>query len=293
MPSLDALLDSDVEVAGVVTNPDRPAGRGMDVTASPVKERAQAAGLEVLQPPKARAPEFIESIASLSPDIAVVVAYGKILPVDLLAVPPLGFVNVHFSLLPAYRGAAPVQRAVMNGDRTTGVSFMVLTEGMDEGPVLATEETPIGERDTAGDVGERLALMGAALLVPTLRGYERGELVPADQDHDAATYAPKITSDEGRIDWTAKVSAIDALVRGLNPVPGAWTELEGTRLKVHAVEPAAGNLQPGEVTVGASLTVGAGDGALELTEVQMAGKKRMSGTELARGLRLSPGARVG
>lgn len=274
-----------------MTNPDRPAGRGMDLRPSPVKVRAVDAGIPVLQPDKARDPAFHDQLRDLAPDMAVVVAYGKILPLSLLEIPPLGFVNVHFSLLPLYRGAAPVQRAVMEGRSETGVSIMVLTEGMDEGPVLARTATEISRDDTAGSVGERLATDGARLLVETLPPYSSGELVPEPQDDDLATYAPKITTDEARIDWTLDRKSISDHVRGLNPAPGAWTELDGKRLKVWQVDPAPDlDLSPGQLSP--DLVVGAGDGALRLVDVQLQGRKRMAGSELARGLRLPPETRL-
>ena len=274
-----------------MTNPDRPAGRGMDLRPSPVKVRAVDAGIPVLQPDKARDPAFHDQLRDLAPDMAVVVAYGKILPLSLLEIPPLGFVNVHFSLLPLYRGAAPVQRAVMEGRSETGVSIMVLTEGMDEGPVLARTATEISRDDTAGSVGERLATDGARLLVETLPPYSSGELVPEPQDDDLATYAPKTTTDEARIDWTLDRKSISDHVRGLNPAPGAWTELDGKRLKVWQVDPAPDlDLSPGQLSP--DLVVGAGDGALRLVDVQLQGKKRMAGSELARGLRLPPETRL-
>ena len=294
MPSLRALVESPIEVAAVVTNPDKPAGRGMELRPSPVKEEAQRGGLEVLQPRRAREPELHERLAEIAPDVAVVVAYGSILPGPLLEVPSLGFVNLHFSLLPAYRGAAPVQRAVMDGVPVSGVSIMVLTEGMDEGPVLATREVPVEQSDTAGTLGERMADLGAPLLVETITRYAAGDLQPVEQDHDAATYAPKITTDEARIDWTKPAEEIANLVRGLNPAPGAWTELDVKRLKVLEVGHAAtAALEPGALrTVGSALVVGTGSTAIELTDVQLAGKRRMGGGELARGLRLDHESRL-
>lgn len=263
----------------------------MELRPSPVKVRALEAALRVLQPEKVRDPAFHDQLRELAPDVAVVVAYGKILPLSLLEIPPLGFVNVHFSLLPLYRGAAPVQRAVMEGRSETGVSLMVLTEGMDEGPVLSRVSTEIGGDDTAGSVGERLAFEGALLLVETLPPYASGDLAPEPQDEASATYASKITTEEARIDWTRSCQAVSDHVRGLNPVPGAWTELDGKRLKVWRVDPAPDvDLPPGRLS--ADLVVGVGDGALRLSDVQLQGKKRMSGSELARGLRLSSEARL-
>ena len=258
----------------------------MEPRPSEVKVAADAHGVPVLQPEKARDPDFHDRLRAIAPDCCVVVAYGKILPASLLAIPPLGFVNIHFSLLPAYRGAAPVQRALMDGVTETGVSIMVLTESMDEGPVLATASIPVGEDDTAGEVGDRLAEVGAGLLVETLDAYAAGSIKPVEQDHESATYAPKITNEETRIDWTQPTERIRNLVRALNPVPGAWTTLGEARLKVYAVAPDAGaDLEPGELQAGDGLIVGTGDGAVALLEVQPAGKRRMSGDEFARGLR--------
>lgn len=276
-----------------MTNPDKPAGRGMELRPSPVKEEALRAGLDVLQPRRAREPELHERLMALAPDVAVVVAYGSILPGPLLEVPRLGFVNLHFSLLPAYRGAAPVQRAVMDGVPTSGVSIMVLTEGMDEGPVLETKEVPVEPADTAGTLGERMAGLGAPLLVETITRYAAGDLEPVEQDHERATYAPKITTEEARIDWTRPAAEIANLVRGLNPAPGAWTEWDGRRLKVWEVRPAGDDLSPAALRgAGGKLVAGTGTEAVELTDVQLAGKRRMGGGELARGLRLDPGSRL-
>lgn len=264
----------------------------MELRPSPVKEEAVAAGLEVLQPRRARAPELEKRLRELAPDVAVVVAYGSILPASLLEVPPLGFVNLHFSLLPAYRGAAPVQRAVMDGAPVTGISIMVLTEGMDEGPVLATREVPVAPVDTAGTLGGRMAEIGGPMLVEVLQAYASGAVRPVEQDHARATYAPKITSEEARIDWTLPAPRIANLVRGLNPAPGAWTELDGRRLKVWAVAPSTETLQPGAVRGDGTLLAGTGTHAVELADVQLAGKRRMAGAELARGIRLTGSERL-
>ena len=266
----------------------------MDFQATPVKRAAQAAGIEVLQPAKARDEEFHDQIRALAPDVAVVVAYGKILPGSLLEIPRKGFVNVHFSLLPAYRGAAPVQHVIIDGHDETGISIMVLTEGMDEGPVLAEERVPIAADDTAGSLGDKMATIGARLLVPALEGYVDGTLQPVEQDHDRATYAPKLDTEAARIEWSDPAARIRNLVRGLNPAPGAWTMLDDARLKVYAGEVVGETgLKPGDLGVrGTDLLVGTGDDALSLTDVQMAGKKRMGGAELARGLRLAGGERL-
>ncbi len=295
MPSLEALVASDIEVVSVVTNPDKPAGRGLEPRPSPVKQAAATAQLPVAQFASAKDPELAESIAASGVDVATVVAYGKLLPSDLLAIPPCGFVNVHFSLLPAYRGAAPVQRALMDGATETGVSIMVLTAGMDEGPVLATAIEAIDPDDTAQSLGERLARVGARLLVETLPRYVSGSLDPIEQDHAAATYAPRIGNDETRIDWTRSADEIRNRVRGLAPDPGAWTTLGDKRFKVFSVTPVDENpLEAGHIdTSGGHLLAGTGAGTLELLEVQPAGKKRMKGAEFVRGLRLTGGERLG
>ncbi len=293
VPSLNALTASEHEVVAAVTNPDRPAGRGMSVSLPPVKRVAWAAGLQVLQPPRAGDPVLRATLERLAPDVAVAVAYGKILPQALLDVPRLGFVNVHFSLLPEYRGAAPVQRAIMDGKTETGVSIMVLTAGMDEGPVLASVPEPIGPFDTGGSLGERLAALGARLLVDILGRYGRAEIDPQPQDHVSATYAPKPTSQEARIDWSEPAHRIADLVRALNPEPGAWTTLRERRVKVHGAAPAPSGegLGPGEIAQEGELHAGTGSATLALTEVQAAGGRRMTGRELANGLRLSRGDR--
>lgn len=282
-------------MAAVVTNPDRPSGRGYELQASPVKEAALGHEIPVWQPAKARDPEFHQTLLAAEPEVCVVVAYGKILPASLLEIPRLGFVNVHFSLLPEYRGAAPVQRAVMDGREETGVSIMVLTEGMDEGPVLATRAEEIRSEDTAGIVGERLATTGAALLTETLEAYLSGDLQPEEQDHARATYAPKLSTEEAEIDWSKSAREIRNKVRGLQPAPGAWTRLGGIRLKIHEVRPSDGEpLPPGRVRIDAdAFVVGTGDGNLTIAEAQMAGKRRMPGIEIARGLRLGDNVSLG
>jgi methionyl-tRNA formyltransferase len=293
VPSLEALIEAGTEVAAVVTNPDRPAGRGLAPRPPPVKEAARAAGLEVLQPPSARDPRLRGRLAELAPDAGIVVAYGRILPPALLRVPRLGFVNLHFSLLPAYRGAAPVQRALMDGATATGVSVIVLTEGMDEGPLLARRAVPVGPDESAGELGDRLARIGAPVLAAALQGYASGAISPRPQDHAAATYAPKVSDDEARVEWRLSARALADLVRALDPAPGAWTTLRGRRLKLFRARarPAA-TLAPGALSGGAELVAGTGSGDLVLDEVQLAGKRRMAGADLARGLRLRPGERL-
>jgi methionyl-tRNA formyltransferase len=261
---------------------------------SPVKARAIDAGLVVQQPSSGKDPALEGWLRDQVPDVAVVVAYGKLLPGPLLEVPERGFVNLHFSLLPEYRGAAPVQRALMDGREETGVSIMVLTEGMDEGPVVAQERVTIEPAESAGELGERLAGIGATMLPEALRGYVGGDMEPQPQDDSRATYAAKITDADARIDWTESLERIGALVRGTDPNPGAWTTLRGKRLKIFRLEAVeTEGLAPGELAPGADLIVGSGTGTARLLEVQPAGKRRMAGADLARGLRLEPGERLG
>lgn len=266
----------------------------MKLTASPVKRAAEALGLAVIQD-KARSLELQDRLTELAPDVAVVVAYGSILPAALLDVPAKGFVNLHFSLLPAYRGAAPVQRAILNGERVSGASIMVLTEGMDEGPVIASEELPIAPEDTTATYGAKLAEIGADLLVSVLPGYVDGSLTPVPQDDTRATYANKLATDDARIDWSRPQSAVIDLIRALDPEPGAWTLLKGARLKVLRASPGeATDLAPGAIAVeGGRLVVGTGSGSVILDEVQPATKKRMSGGDFARGLHLEGSERMG
>ena len=263
----------------------------MGLADRPVADRARELGVPLYQPEKPRAQETKSWLESQQAVAGVVVAYGSILPKELIEVPPLGFVNLHFSLLPRYRGAAPVARAVMDGVTETGVSTMVLTQGMDEGPVLGRRPVPVGPDETSGSLGGRLAGIGAGLLVESLRDYSEGRLNPEPQNHAAATYAPKITDEEARIAWAAPHWVIRNLVRALNPAPGAWTTLRGGRLKIHRTQSASESIElpAGELLAGAELLVGTGDGALALAEVQAAGRRRMTGAELARGLRLKPG----
>lgn len=291
VPTLEALHRAGFDVSLVVTNPDRPAGRGYALRPPAVKLAAERLSFPVAQPPSMRDEAALELVASQAPEVVVVVAYGKILPGEMLKIPRRGFVNLHFSLLPEYRGAAPVQRAIMDGRAETGVSVMVLTEGMDEGPVLATRRVEIDPDETAGELGERLAEMGASLVVSTLDDYLAGELEPEEQDHDAASYAPKVTSEEARIDWDQPAVRIRDKVRGLNPVPGAWTSFRGKRLKLHRVRLAeGGSLAPAEnVFMEDRWLIGTSDGLLEVVEAQAQGKKRMPGPELGRGLRFEPG----
>lgn len=289
VPSLEAFLGApDVEVAAVVTNPDRPSGRGHRLQPPPVKVAAAEAGVAVWQPDRPR--EVIADLRNLDLDACAVVAYGSILPPDVLDAGGRGFVNLHFSLLPAWRGAAPVQHSLLAGDTRTGVTCFVLEAGMDTGPVLKTAETGVLPDETAGELVTRLAVLGAPVLVEAVRGLVDGSLTPQPQDHDLATYAPKVTPADARLDWSLPASRIRDAVRAFNPAPGAWTTLRGERLKVHRVLLVDGaGATPG--TVGAppagtgEPTVACGAGAVALLEVQPAGKPRMSGGDFVNGYR--------
>jgi methionyl-tRNA formyltransferase len=283
-------------VVAVLTRPDARSGRGRSLSRSPVAERADTAGIPVLQPRSPREPEFLDRLAELGVDCAPVVAYGALVPPAALDIPRHGWVNLHFSLLPAWRGAAPVQHAIMAGDEMTGAATFRLEAGLDTGPVFGIVTEPIGPRDTAGDLLGRLALSGAGLLVATLDGIEDGELVAEPQPADGISLAPRIETADARIDWALPAIVIDRRVRGVTPAPGAWTMWRGDRLRVGPVElaPEASQLAPGELTVdGSAVVVGTGNGAVRLGDVQPAGKRMLPAADWARGARPALGERVG
>ncbi|MDQ1662999.1 MAG: methionyl-tRNA formyltransferase [Blastococcus sp.] len=280
----------------MLTRPDARSGRGRSLSRSPVAERADTAGIPVLQPRSPREPEFLDRLAELGVDCAPVVAYGALVPPAALDIPRHGWVNLHFSLLPAWRGAAPVQHAIMAGDEMTGAATFRLEAGLDTGPVFGIVTEPIGPRDTAGDLLGRLALSGAGLLVATLDGIEDGELVAEPQPVEGISLAPRIETADARIDWALPAIVIDRRVRGVTPAPGAWTMWRGDRLRVGPVElaPEASQLAPGELTVdGSAVVVGTGNGAVRLGDVQPAGKRMLPAADWARGARPALGERVG
>jgi methionyl-tRNA formyltransferase len=293
LPSLDALIASPRhDVVAVLTRPDAPAGRGHRLTPSPVRERALEAGIEVLTPDRPSDPVFLARLAELDPDCCPVVAYGALVPKAALEVPPLGWVNLHFSVLPAWRGAAPAQHALMAGDDITGASTFRLEEGLDTGPVFGVLTTSIGARETAGELLDRLAVDGAQLLVSTLDGIEDGTVVAVPQPVDGVTYAPKVTAAEARIDWTAPAHAVDRRVRGCTPAPGAWTMLRDRRVRLGPVLPVdapAEDLEPGQVALGVvgGPLVGTGRGAVRLGEVKPEGRSTMLAADWLNGVRLS------
>ncbi len=296
VPSLEALLASDHEVVAVLTRPDAPAGRGRHVAASPVAEVADKHGIETLKPARANEPDFLARLGEIAPDCAPVVAYGNLIPTAALDMPTHGWVNLHFSVLPAWRGAAPVQHAIMAGDEVTGASTFRIEQGLDTGPVFGVVTEPIGPHDTAGDLLGRLAVSGARLLVATLDGIEAGALHPQPQAADGVSMAPKVTVDDARVDWTAPALRVDRLVRGCTPAPGAWTTFRGERLKVGPVHPAPdrAGLDPGEIVAHKhEVLVGTGSFPVLLGEVRPQGKKPMAAADWARGVRPEPGERVG
>jgi methionyl-tRNA formyltransferase len=296
VPSLDALLKSGHEVAAVVTRPDAPAGRGLRLAPSPVAQRAEAAGLEVLKPAKPGDPDFLDRLRQIAPDCCPVTAYGALIPQRALDVPPHGWVNLHFSLLPAWRGAAPVQHAILHGDDVTGATTFRIVAALDAGPVFGVVTEPIRPDETAGELLERLAVSGAELLVATVDGIESGQLVAREQPADGVSLAPKITAEDARVRWGDPAIAIGRLVRACTPAPGAWTVLDDTRVKLW---PFAGigaddqDLAPGQLTVrGSVVLVGTGTQPVQLGDVQARGKRRMPAADWLRGLRLGPSGAV-
>ncbi|QDP96760.1 methionyl-tRNA formyltransferase [Microlunatus elymi] len=295
VPSLEALLDSGHEVVAVVTRPDAPSGRGRRLQPSPVAARAAEAGLEILRPERPRDADFVTRLTKLAPDCCPVVAYGALIPQRVIDIPEHGWVNLHFSLLPAWRGAAPVQHAIINGDQITGAATFSLVKEMDAGPVYRTVTDPIGATDTAGDLLHRLSLSGAQLLVQTLDGIEAGTLTPEPQPADGISLAPKITVDDARLDWTRPAIVVDRLIRGCTPAPGAWSSFRGDRFKINsATVDERDDLDPGELEITKkSVRVGTGAGSLILTQVQAQGKKPMQAADWARGVSFEPGERLG
>jgi methionyl-tRNA formyltransferase len=296
VPSLDALLKSGHEVAAVVTRPDAPAGRGLRLAPSPVAQRAESAGLEVLKPARPGDPDFLDRLRQLAPDCCPVTAYGALIPQRALDIPAHGWVNLHFSLLPAWRGAAPVQHAILHGDDVTGATTFRIVAALDAGPVFGVVTEPVQPDDTAGDLLDRLAVSGAELLIATLDGIDSGELMARPQPAEGVSLAPKITAEDARVRWGDPAVAIGRLVRACTPAPGAWTVLDGTRVKLW---PFAGigadghDLAPGQLLVQGPLAlVGTGTRPVQLGDVQAHGKRRMPAADWLRGLRPGPSGAV-
>ncbi|HET9897164.1 MAG TPA: methionyl-tRNA formyltransferase [Streptosporangiaceae bacterium] len=287
VPSLDALLRSRHTVAAVVTRPDAPAGRGRKVAPSPVAVRAAEAGVEILRPAKPSEPEFLARLAEIAPDCCPITAYGALIPGRALAIPRHGWVNLHFSVLPAWRGAAPVHHAILHGDEITGATTFRLVAELDAGPVFGVLTEPVKDSDTTGDLLARLSVGGADLLVATMDGIEAGELEARPQPADGISIAPKLVKADARVDWARPAPAIDRLIRACTPAPGAWTTSNGTGLKlwpVRGAEPAARQLRPGEILAdGQRVLAGTGTTPVELGEVQPEGKRRMRAADWIRG----------
>lgn len=296
VPTLKMLMERKETIIAVVTQPDRPVGRGQQIKASPVKQCALAHNLNVLQPERIKRPEFLEAFKSLQPDLAVVAAYGQIFSKALLDIPSCGFINVHSSLLPAYRGPAPINRALINGDTETGITIMQVSEGMDMGDIIIQEKMPILQDDSANTLHDRLADFGAGLLAKSLDLLKAGLWCPVPQNHAQATYAPMLKKEDGLIDWSRDARSIFNQIRGLTPWPGCFTYLEGKLLRVHRADASekcfAAN--PGTI-VSASrdgIEVAAGRGSLFIRELQLEGKKRLPAEDFLKGHTLAPGVQL-
>jgi methionyl-tRNA formyltransferase len=299
LPALNLLHNSSFPISAVVTQPDRPAGRGQKEVAPPVKLLAQKFGLPVLQPPRVKDPSFLDTLYSLKPDMVVVAAFGQILPKTIIDFPSMGCLNIHPSLLPKYRGAAPLNWSIIRGETKTGVTIMLMDEGMDSGDILTQEETAIGASETYGDLHDRLAELGATLLVQTIEKAVAGNTRRQAQDASGVTLAPRLTKETGKINWQDNASNIVNLIRGLCPSPAAYTSLDGQVLKIfhaEALPDLSGQSQsPGLIGTftEAGLPVAASDGYVLLKDIQLAGKKRMKIDDFLRGYKLKPGNALG
>jgi len=296
VPALEALLASRHEVVAVLTRPDAPAGRGRRLARSPVGEVAEAHSIEVLTPPRPSEPEFQARLAELAADLVPVVAYGALIPKSALEIPKHGWINLHFSLLPAWRGAAPVQHALLHGDELTGAAVFQIEQGLDTGPVFGTLTEPIRPTDTAGALLDRLAVAGAALLVASVDAIGSGVATPVPQPAEGVSLAPKITVEDAHVSWAAPAFAVDRRIRACTPAPGAWTTFRGDRLKLGPVRPVANvtDLAPGALRVERKqVLVGTATSAVELGEVQPHGKRPMRAPDWARGVRPADGEVLG
>src|SRR5437899_2521947 len=298
VPTLEGLVEAGHSVPVVVTQPDRPRGRGMEVAVSPVKDAATRLGIAVVQPVTIKNnAEFRDQLVTIAPDAIIVVGYGRIIPQWMIDLPRLGNLNLHASLLPKYRGAAPIQWAIANGESVTGVTTMRIDAGLDTGDILMQREIPIGLEDTAETLGPKLASIGADLMVETLRGLDSGQVPPTPQDHAQATLAPILEKEDGRMDFSRSAEDLFNRLRGFQPWPGAFTMFKGKTLQVHRAQPRqhAVKLTPGEIAVeGTRLLVGSGtDTALELIEIQLGGRRRMTAQEFINGYRLKSGDHLG
>jgi methionyl-tRNA formyltransferase len=296
LPSLDAIADSAHELVGVVTRPDAPAGRGRTLAASPVAQRAEELGVPVLKPHHPRDPDFQDALRGLAPDCCPVVAYGALLPRSALEIPVHGWVNLHFSVLPAWRGAAPVQHAIWAGEEVTGATTFRIVPALDAGPVYGVMTETIRPRDTAGELLGRLAEGGAGLLIATLDGLAEGALEARDQQAEGVTLAPKITVADAQVEWSETAAAVDRRVRACTPGPGGWSTYDGERIKLGPVTIDADHeqLPPGRLAVSKNAVhVGTATRAVRLGEVKAFGKRQMPAADWARGVRIAPDARLG
>ncbi len=296
VPTLERIVEAGHEVLAVYTQPDRPKGRSQELTAPPVKQTAVRLGLPVRQPERIKRPEVVEELAGLKADAMVVVGYGQIIPQSIIDLAPLGIINVHASLLPKYRGAAPVQWAIARGETTTGVTTMRIDAGLDTGDILLQVETPIGPEETATELSERLAWMGADLLIETLRGLEQGTIASRKQDPALASHAPMLKKEDGRIEWRLGAREISNRVRGFQPWPGAWTHFRGQLLHIWRAQMAGEAVvaAPGAVLpLKRRLLVACGSGALEVLELQLEGRKRMTAGDFLNGFRLAENEGLG
>jgi len=290
-PTLQMLLDRGENIVAVVTQPDRPKGRGQQLQAPPVKELAARHGIPVIQPLKVRVPEAVEEMRSYAPDLIIVVAFGQILPKTLLDIPPLGCINVHASLLPRYRGAAPLNWCIINGETETGVTTMLMDVGLDTGDMLVKRSLPILPDEDAGSLHDRLATLGAETMAATLDLLTAGRLSPEKQDDSLSCYAPMLKKELGEINWHRTPAEIKNLVRGITPWPGAYTRLDGKLLKLFTAHTASGEGTPGTVLCADSngLEIACTGGSIVFTDLQLEGKKRMSAADFLAGYRVAPG----
>ncbi|MEE9252750.1 MAG: methionyl-tRNA formyltransferase [Thermodesulfobacteriota bacterium] len=295
IPSLRALIESGRDVVGVVTQPDKPKGRGRKLEPPPIKALAERHGIRVLQPAKIKTDQFYKELSELRPDLICVAAYGKILPKNILDLPTTGCINVHASLLPKLRGAAPINWALIRGDTVTGITTMLMDEGMDTGDMLLKRELPIEEDDTAGSLSERLSLIGGELLIETLDALKENKLNPIPQNDDEATYASMLKKEMGRIDWSLPAGELRNFIRGMTPWPGAYMKLEGKLLKIFSAAVSEGSGAPGEAlkSEAGELLVATGAGALKLLELQIEGGKRLSADVFLRGRKIGVGTVLG
>jgi methionyl-tRNA formyltransferase len=294
VPTLDVLLTAGLHLVGVYTQPDRPKGRGQSLAMPPVKEMALRHGIPVFQPQKLRAPEVVEELRALAPDLIVVVAFGQILPKSVLEIPRYGCINVHASLLPKYRGAAPINQAIIDGETETGITTMLMDVGLDTGPMLLKRALTIGPDETAGELHDRLCVLGGETMADTLQLLLRGELHPQVQDESQTCYAAMLKKEDGRIDWSQSAQQIHNRIRGLAPWPGTYTYLNGETLKLFLTRVEDGEGEPGSILAPAAdaVRIACGDGVLAVRELQLPGKKRLAAADFLRGCPLPVGSRL-